>query len=413
MEATADALGQVIRSLREEQDPAMSQEELGKKAGYRGGAGVSISRVESGLTRPGPDRLAGIALALGITPEQLLDEAARFADRSNGGRHTGPEPTGGTSLGAKSGSRSSMKARLERVQETVDKRMTCVQELGEAFNKAHDGARDEFFLSFVEIADHITGAPPPPPPAGLTVEEDTEAAAGPAAPYRLNLASHGIAKAVAAGVGGAATGAGTGGAATYAAFTAAAMLGSASTRAAISGLAGATNVTLGLRGGTLAAGAAGFAGGTLLLTGLAAAPAALLMVGRLVFERRNRKQEAALLEKLEQAEAGIAGAQRGFDALVDVLPRATEILDYIAVHASHAFKKWRADLAPRPMAWPDMTPEQQRRYQDFITIAGCQLSVVTISFEEFMATDGEQLDRLIESANEVLTQAAKTVEALA
>jgi hypothetical protein len=95
------------------------------------------------------------------------------------------------------------------------------------------------------------------------------------------------------------------------------------------------------------------------------------------------------------------------------LPRATEILDYIAVHASHAFKKWRADLAPRPMAWPDMTPEQQRRYQDFITIAGCQLSVVTISFEEFMATDGEQLDRLIESANEVLTQAAKTVEALA
>ncbi len=388
----------------------MSQEELGKKAGYRGGAGVSISRVESGLTRPGPDRLAGIALALGRTPEQLLDEAARSADQSNEGRRRGTEPRGGTSRRAMSGSRTSTKARLERVQAIFDKRTTCVQELAEAFNKAHDGARDEFFMSFIELADKITGAPPPPQPAGLTAEEDTAAAAGTAAPYRLKLSSHGIAKALAAGAGGATTGAGDDSAAAYDTFAAAA------TGAALSVISGATatNATWALVARTMAARGAGVAGGTMLLTGLVAAPWALFMVGGLVWmKRRDRQQEADLLEKLEQAEAGIAGGQRGFDALVDVLPRRTEILDYIAVHASHAFKKWRADLAPRPIAWLDMTPEQQRRYGDFITIAGCQLSVATINIEEFMTTDGEQLDCLVEAANEVLTHAAKTVEALA
>jgi len=394
----------------------MSQEQLGRRAGYRAGAGVSISRVESGLTRPGPDRLAGIGLALGATPEQLNDQAVRLADQ-NRDHGDGTEPGGGSARGAKTGSQNSTKARLKRVQEILDKRTMCVQDLGEAFNNAHDSARDEFFMNFIEIADHITGAPEPPLPAGLTAEEDTTIDPGVEAQYRLKIASHGIANALLGGAGGATAGAAAGGGAAYALFTAAAMLGSASTGAAISGLSGvaATNAALALLGGgTLAAGGAGVAGGTLLLTGLVAAPAALLALGGLVWmTRRNRKHEAALREQLDRAEAGIASAQRGFEALVDVLPRATEILDYIAVHASHAFKKWRTDLAPRPIAWSEMTFEQQQRYQDFITIAGCQLSVVSIGVEELMTTEGEQLEHLIEVANAVLTRAAKTVEALA
>lgn len=395
----------------------MSQEQLGGLAGYRAGAGVSISRVESGLTRPGPDRMAGIGLALGATPEQLEDQAVRLLDQITSDRRDDTEPGGGSTRAAKTGLQNSTKARLKRVQEILDTRTTCVQELGEAFNNAHDSARDEFFMSFIEIADQVTGAPEPPLPVGLTEEEDTTIGPGVEGHYRLKIASHGIASALLGGAGGATAGAAAGGAAGYATFTAAAMLGSASTGAAISGLSGvaATNATLALLGGgTLAAGGAGVAGGTLLLTGIVAAPAALLAVGGLVWmARRNRKQEAALREQLDQAEAGIASAQRGFDALVDVLPRATEILDYVAVHASHALKKWRTDLAPRPIAWPEMTPEQQQRYQDFITIAGCQLSVDSISVEEVMTTEGEQLEHLIEVANDVLTRAAKTVEALA
>lgn len=393
----------------------MSQEQLGRSAGYRAGAGVSISRVESGLTRPGPARLAAIALSLRATPEQLKDKAERLTDQINRDRGDGTEPGGGSTRGAKTGLESSTKARLKRVQEILDNRTTCVQELGEAFNSAHDSARDEFFMSFIEIADDVIGAEPLQL-AGLAVEEDTSTGPGVEAQYRLKIASSGIAKALVGGAGRASAGTSAGSAAAYATFTGWAMLRSASTGAAISGptARAATNATLRLFGfRPLVAGSAGVAGGTPFLTGIAAAPAALLAVGGLVWmTRRNRNQEAALRERLDEAEVGIASAQRGFDALVDVLTRATEILNYIAVHASHAFKKWRTDLAPRPIAWPEMTPEQRQRYQDFITIAGCQLSVVSIGVDELMTTEGEQLEHLIEVANEVLTRAVKTVEAL-
>ena len=63
MEYSPEALGQVIRELREARTPKLSQEELGRKAGYRTGAGVSMSRIENGMTRPGPRRLEGIATA--------------------------------------------------------------------------------------------------------------------------------------------------------------------------------------------------------------------------------------------------------------------------------------------------------------------------------------------------------------
>src|SRR4051794_3835840 len=68
------ALGQVVRGLREHR--GMTQEELGRKAGYRAGAGVSISRLESGLLRPGSDRVAGLAAALGLTLDDLETRAS-------------------------------------------------------------------------------------------------------------------------------------------------------------------------------------------------------------------------------------------------------------------------------------------------------------------------------------------------
>ena len=71
MEYSPEALGQVIRELREARTPKLSQEELGRKAGYRTGAGVSMSRIENGVTRPGPTRLEGIANTLGLTLQEL------------------------------------------------------------------------------------------------------------------------------------------------------------------------------------------------------------------------------------------------------------------------------------------------------------------------------------------------------
>ena len=77
MEYSREALGQVIRELREARAPKLSQEELGRKAGYRTGAGVSMSRIENGMTRPGPKRLEGIARTLGLTVRELETRGAQ------------------------------------------------------------------------------------------------------------------------------------------------------------------------------------------------------------------------------------------------------------------------------------------------------------------------------------------------
>src|SRR5690625_3575989 len=84
MEYTGEALGTIIKAKRKAR--RLSQVALGEAAGYEQGpgAGVSISRVESGKVRPSPDRLAGIALALGMTPAQLEAEAAELTARMTG-----------------------------------------------------------------------------------------------------------------------------------------------------------------------------------------------------------------------------------------------------------------------------------------------------------------------------------------
>ena len=51
MEYSREALGQVIREHREARIPRWTQQELGEAAGYRAGAAVSLSRIESDLLR--------------------------------------------------------------------------------------------------------------------------------------------------------------------------------------------------------------------------------------------------------------------------------------------------------------------------------------------------------------------------
>src|SRR6187401_260748 len=96
MEYSREALGQVIRELREARAHRLSQEELGRKAGYRTGAGVSMSRIENGMTRPGPKRLEGIARTLGLTVRELETRGAqRSGETGREGEHqprAGREP---------------------------------------------------------------------------------------------------------------------------------------------------------------------------------------------------------------------------------------------------------------------------------------------------------------------------------
>lgn len=66
-------------------------------------------------------------------------------------------------------------------------------------------------------------------------------------------------------------------------------------------------------------------------------PAVLLALGGGVWAaRRNRQQRQELRAKLDDAEGQLDAQARGVQAFADLVSRAAEILDYIAVHGAHA-----------------------------------------------------------------------------
>lgn len=410
----AEALGAVVRELREHH--GLTQEELGRRAGYLTGAGVSISRLESGLMRPGAERFAGIARELGLTPEELEALATERTSKSASGSAAIPT-AGATADGSSSGGSArgpeSVKARARRIQREIDARASVINDLGSAFNAQHDRARDEFFLPFVEIAGRIEGAEQPDP---TPFENDDATDPEAVAEFRLQSNTNGVVQILAGGAGGAAAGAAVGSAAAYGTFVAVASFGTASTGTAIAGLSGvaATNATLAvLGGGTLAAGGAGVAGGTILLAGIVAAPALIIGAGGLLWmAKRNRRQQQELAAKLDLAEAELAATRPGVDALEAILPRATEALDYIATHAGHALRRWADRLGGGSTEWASLDPADQHRYQDFIEIAGAQLTVVTINVEGLLTTSDDERGTLIELADELLMKSRNTVETL-
>ena len=410
------ALGQVVRGLRERK--GMTQEELGREAGYRTGAGVSISRLESGLLRPAPRGSRALPRHWGSHPRSWRPEpssrrrrtTAAVALRLQGrpaarrvGRQTVPRPRldrGNSTLGKKG------------IEQEIEERTKVITDLSEAFNKQHDRARDEFFMRFVEIAERVEGAPQPEP---TQLQDDDATDADAVAAYRLESYANGVVQALAVGAGGAAAGAAVGSAAAYGTFVAAASFGTASTGAAISGLSGiaATNATLALLGGgTLAAGGAGVAGGTIVLAGIVAAPAVILFAGGLAWmAKRNRKQRQEFAAQLDEAEARLAATRPGIEALQNTLPRAAETLDYIATHAGHALNRWEDQLGSGSMTWDSLGQTGQRRYQDFIEIAAAQVMIVTLNFPGLLITRGSDQDELIQLADEVLTQSEDVVKA--
>ena len=428
MEYSRAALGQVIRELREAQTPKLSQEQLGHRAGYRAGAGVSMSRIENGMTLPGPRRLEGIATALGLTVHEL---EARSSQRSTGtspspeppkapprrgpGRIRRPhqEPSAG-------GSTESTKDRMSRIHDEFERRHAMALAKSHAFNTVHDRARDDFFMRLVQAAATITGQPAPHDhpsgPAdtfhvGTSLSPTTEAA------LRRQLAAERIAGMLASGAGAAAAKEETDPESAYSAVVAAALITSVShapsppdpqTGATVR----ATRALLG--GGTSAAGRTGILAGTALLTGfLASAASPLFAAGTLAWlARRSRRQNDQLRMELDQAEANLAATQPGFDAVMDILVRATEILGYIAVHARHAEQRWRAQLTDTPVRWSDLSSEHQGQYQAFVEVAARQVLVDSINMTELLTSHGELQARLIQVADDILTLAKRDVELL-
>lgn len=406
------ALGEVIRELREARPDELSQQSLGERAGYSvgAGAGVSMSRVESGQMRPRPERIERIAAALDVTPAKLIDLAER---------RTAAQPATGTEFAAQEVAPASKlstagrptKERLAKLHRVVGERTRRVDELSEAFNDAHDRARDKFFVPFVERAHLISGAPSVPGPESLDGEEPVEP--GAVTGYQLDLATSRLAGALS----GATVGAGLGGAAAYSAFTAAATFGTASTGAAISGLSGvaATNATWAfLGGGSLATGGAGVAGGMMVAASMVAAPAAMLAIGGfLLVSRRNKQKDLELNRKIDEAEAELERSSVGYEAMVGAIEAATGVLEYIDLHAGHAQNRWRKSLeTAEEIGWSDLGPHQQSQYLDFLRVAACQIAVANVNFGAFLTVEGDELQALKDGATESLVFARDLVEEL-
>jgi hypothetical protein len=427
MDYSRAGLGQVIRELREAHTPKLTQEQLGRKAGYRAGAGVSMSRIENGVTRPGPRRLQGIATALGLTVQELETRSAQRSpqpppqpDSPRQPPVHGPgsvPPHTGAAVGGVP--RESTKDQMRRIQGDYDRRHTMALTKGHEFNAVHDRARDDFFLDLVRTATTISGLPIPPsapvltpltPPNGRSPGPSTDAA------LKRHVAAHGIAVALASGAGPAAAQQEPDHESAYNAVVAAALLTPAPAEAAHHDpeWGPTARATRDLLGGGFTAGRTGILAGTVLLTGfLASAASPLFAAGTLAWlARRSHRQNDQLRIELDRAEANLAATDRGFDAVMDILTRATEILGYIAVHASHAERRWHAELPQSPIHWSDLCQDQQGRYQTFVEVAARQILVDTINMTELLTANGEHQARLIHVADDILTLAKQDVELL-
>lgn len=419
------ALGELIREARTAR--GLTQQKLGERAGYgHNGAGVSISRVEAGMTRPPTERLERIAQTLGTTVSKLTSDAVFRAGAAAAPRTAAGAASPGGARGT-AGKPKSAKARAQGLKNIIDTRTTTITELVAQYDTSHQRCRDEFVLPFLSTAELITHAPQPEgPPA-----DDHPEAGDPdsQAKYRAGLFSIGITNAIAAGAGGAAAGAtaggAIGGAAAYGAFTATALMGTASTGTSIAGLTGiaASNATLAaLGGGSLATGGAGMAGGTAVLVGIAAAPAALLALGGALFMvRRSRKKEQEVHTQLDDVETSLNDSAAGYTAMTTALRRATSIQTYLANHAGHAWTRWNNtpplnttspgdDIST---AWSDLSAEQQSTYQVFVTLAACQMTLDAISWERFMdAAHQGTLSEYIAAVDSTLDYAQTTAQDL-
>lgn len=344
----------------------MTQVGLGTEAGYGAGAGVSISRLENGQLLPGPEKLGGIAKALGLTLEELEAQAVEQTNSAPARAAAPVEPPSGSpgvprpasGGGSAPPGQKELNRRSEAVTGETAERARVLTELSEAYNEQYDRARAEFLLRFDELGARFDGAPRLDPAVIRDESTDDAAASPPGAPAP-----------------------------------------------AADGFALARPGVLAGRAGTV--GAAG-----IVLAGLALMPAAALLGGGLVWKvRRDRKQRQELAAQLDEAEAALEATRPGIEALEQALPRATAILDYVATHAGHAVKRWVAQLEPGPATWEALDETERQRYQELLEVASAQITVATFDFQSLLTTSGSERDQLIQLADDVLTQAQATVQA--
>lgn len=410
MSYTNASLGQAISALRAKR--GLTQEELGRLAGYKDGpgVGVSISRIETGNSRPSTERLRTIAKALG-TKVPALEQQAREVNNDNSQASTGqtaaknPVSAGGVA----STKQDSLKDRVRAVQQEVNEREQWVAEHAEAFNEAHDAALTNFFEPFVEFAATVDGAARPElAPDNADQGDDPDAQAR----QRFDEVKAEFGRTFLAGAAGVAAGTGAGAAAAYTTFLAVGAWGTASTGVSIASLSGiaATNATMAaIGGGSLASGGAGIAGGTALLGGIVAAPAALAAAGVVAWMIHRKRKEMA--QKVEGAEQNLAATRAGYERLVALLPAATKVLSDIAVHGARALGRWQPYQVRSVTTWANMSEPDRNLFNAFSELCASQISVASINFPQLLLPDSDDLPAQSALVRTTIENAQRVVDA--
>lgn len=405
MEYSRDALGQIIEEHRVAK--GLTQQQLGDLAKYQAGAAVSISRVESGRIHPGEMRRADIAAALDLTLAELeLAAADRTREIAKGNAPAGR-------AAASAARAEGLAGRVRRLEQEAQRRHTVHREVIDAFTDAFDRSLSHFFMPLVDISTGIDGADHPAEPS-TNVEPTTRAEAE--ATSRFRLARRGVLTVASAGAQFAATGASkeVGELAAYGALRTVVSLGKAGTGKPIVDLHGAPQIRAAkarIGGGPKANGGGGITAGEKRLNGIAIGvewglPILLTAIG----ETRRLVKEQRLTAELDEFEASLKATRRGYEAIEDILPRATAVLDDIAVHGTRALNRWATQIGPPP--WGALVPADEQRYRDLVELSTCQVVTGAINIQEILELTGQAQEDLIAAIDEVVNRSEATVARL-
>lgn len=397
----------------------LTQRELAEQAGYRPKSGsVTVSRIENDVIKPSPDKLAALARATNTTDDELLRDAGMtpgVIGRVGKGLRR-------TTTAAVAGSQANRNE--ERRQQIIDEVAMLEDNTGEAMkalSKASDQARDDFMLTFLELASKVSGIEEPAPSAdGVPLEPSI----GRRFESQRELLREQIIQAARSMAAGGGVGAVAGAGAAYAAFAATAAWATASTGTAIAGLSGAaaTSATFAaLGGGSLAAGGLGVAGGTALLTGIVALPA-LIAIGAVVAKKRSRFKEQADEDATRLAEANthIQGMWDNFEQFWEWARRTEEIFDAIVKQSSkplvlfedaiqrHSTALTAGELIP----FDDLDDRDRQHVEQLLQLATTMVSVQSLPLTALLGSDvadDTQRDTIIEWNELVLSESESTL----
>lgn len=405
---TPAGFGRAVQKKRE--TLGIQQDEFGIQVGYKAGAGagVSISRIETGRTLPPVARREGIAKALGL-PLAELEEFATVETQAL--EALTPTPL------AKTPQKLSVRDRAEALHGRIEQRKQRVESLGADFTRAYEEASGKFYLPLMEFAQTIEDAATPSVPTANTMKlpTDVRTPAG-LAEIKVKMLNIELRYIVAGVTTGALAGAGIGTIRAYGTYQGQAWFGTASNgmpNQLLHGIALRNSVLAGIGGGTLAQGGGGIQGGKSALiatVGFSALTGAL--IGGVLADLRRRREVAKISAELDTIETELNDTLPGIKELRAALLQATEILDYIAVHATHAFEKWHRSFGEPPHTWDALSEEQRTRLDELLEVAACQLAIVGLETGQFLDLRDEELEQFTAETNAIITYADDRVRTL-